>query len=217
MFPIRNHSDAPVPLPAGFSLVEMMAAMSISMVVIAALLSSYTFLGRNLVRDSNQQQLEVQSRKMLQVFGQDVRMAANIPSFSANEVTLRLPSGSGTSFFDVAYAFSASAGTYQVPLLRADGTTANYAYTAPTAGTLTRIDGTNGAVTLLTGASNFSFRYLDKLGLSVDPTPPTYPLRVKQIEVSGFTITAGTASIGTQSQYTGASARLVLRNKHLVN
>ena len=61
MYLTRNHSAAAALSAQGFSFVELMVAMSIAMVVIAALLSSYTFLGRNLVRYSNQQQLEAQS------------------------------------------------------------------------------------------------------------------------------------------------------------
>jgi type II secretory pathway component PulJ len=78
MHPTRNHRAVYSPCSQGFSFVEMMVAMSIVMVVIAALLSSYIFLGRNLVRCSNEQQLEAQSRRALQMLGQEVRMAQDV-------------------------------------------------------------------------------------------------------------------------------------------
>jgi hypothetical protein len=70
---------------------------------------------------------------------------------------------------------------------------------------------------LLTGiarlpSSQSFFNCLDKQGLSVT----TYPFGIKQIEIIGFTATCGNSRTGTQSSYTGASARLVLRSKHLV-
>lgn len=219
MSPTRNYNGTLARCFRGFSLAELMIAMSISMVVIAALLSSYTFLGRNLVRYSNQQQLETQSRRMLQMFSQDVHMATDVPSFSANQVILRLPNGtSGTSFFDVAYAYNTNAGTYSVTLLKTDDTTGTYSYTTTATGTLTRIDYTNGALTLLTGISTapvFSFTYLDQQGVTLTPSS-TYAFRIKQIEVANFIAISGTASAGTQSSFTGASARFVLRNKYLI-
>ena len=42
----------------GFTLVEMMVGMSCSLIVICAVLSTYTFLGRNLTRMTHAQQLQ---------------------------------------------------------------------------------------------------------------------------------------------------------------
>lgn len=172
-------------------MVELMVAMSIASFLIAGILGSYTFLGRNVVRYSNQQQLEAQSRKFLQMFSHDVHLAANLSSFSPNSVALLMP----------------------------DTTTVTYTYT-PSAtspfGTLTRTDST-GTLTLVTGITSFGFTYLDQQGvtLSLSPTLPP-PFRIKQIEVSNFTATNGTGSAGTLTQYNGASARYVLRNKYLI-
>lgn len=169
---------------------ELVVAASIAMVVIAAILSSYTFLGRNLIRYSNQQQLEAQSRRALQMFSKDVHWATDLPAFSNSQVMLQMP----------------------------DGTTVNYTYTYNSpAGTFTRTAG-GSTLTLLTGVTYPTtqdfFNFYDKQGWAVSPTG--YSFRVKQVEMNRFTITSGTAAVGTQSSYTGASARLVLRNKHLV-
>jgi type II secretory pathway component PulJ len=191
-----------------------MVAMSIAMVVIAALLSSYTFLGRNLVRYSNQQQLEAQSRRALQLLGQDVRMAQDVSCAgtlpynpndagwrtmpTANQVTLYLsvPNGTNPPYnYTVRYTYDANARTL----------TRTISGTPPP-------NITSNPLTLLTGVSNFSFNYSDRQHLLATNT-----LGIKQIEISNFTVSAGTAITGTQSSYTGASARLVLRSKHLVN
>jgi Tfp pilus assembly protein PilW len=203
-------------------MVELMVAMSIAMVLIAAILSSYTFLGRNLVRFSNQQQLEAQSRRMLQTFSQDVRMADTIANTynSTSNITLdsswqttptpgqvafriSVPNGGGGIFiYAVTYSYDGTSTlTRTVSSGPASGTPPPDFNTIP--------------MTLLTGASSFSFNYLDKQGTAL--TAPIYPSRIKQIEASGLMLSSGTANSGTQSRFTFASARVVLRNRHLVN
>jgi type II secretory pathway pseudopilin PulG len=221
MSPTRNNSSTGALDSPGFTMVELVIGLALAMILTAAMLVSYTFLVRSLIRSTNQLQLEAQSRRALQIFGQDVRLAIEpVPSFSASQVILRLPNGSSsTSFSDVAYTYNANAGNYQVTLLTTDGTTTvTLSYTTTAAGTLTRIyaDYSNGnpqlkTLMLLTGASNFSFNYFDQQNL-----PTTNSLGIKQIETSNFTVTAGSAITGTQAIYTCASARLILRNKHLV-
>jgi len=180
-------------------MVELLIGLFLAMLLTAAMLVSYAFIVRSLIRSSNQQQLEAQSRKALQMLSQDVHAATDVPSFSlsrdSSQIILRLPNGGGT--VDVTYSY-----TYDATAV---------------SGTLTRTV-SGSTLTLLTGiarlpsSQNF-FNCLDKQGLSVT----TYPLGIKQIEVSGLTTTCGAPSVGTQSSYTGASARLVLRSKHLVN
>ena len=199
MSPTRNNSSADALDPPGFTLVELLIGLFLATILTLAMLLSYTFLVRSLIRSSNQQQLEAQSRRALQMLGQDVRAATSVPSFSLSQdnsqIILRLPNGGST--VDVTYS---------------------YVYdTNASSGTLTRTVGSGSPLTLLTGiarlpSSQSFFNCLDKQGLSVT----TYPLGIKQIEVNGFTLTRGTATIGTQSSYTGASARLALRSKHLV-
>jgi hypothetical protein len=181
----------------------MMVALSIGAFIIAGVLSSYTFLGRNLVRYSNQQQLEVQSRRALQMLTLDVHAATGVGSSFSNTL---------------------------LPLSYSGGATVTYTYvpgnsSTGTLGTLTRTvtgtppTGINNVtpITLLSTistVSGFSFNCLDRQGNSV--TSSGYAFRIKQIEVGNFTLITGTSSSGTQTAYTCASARLVLRNNHLV-
>ncbi|HEX7631695.1 MAG TPA: prepilin-type N-terminal cleavage/methylation domain-containing protein, partial [Lacunisphaera sp.] len=58
-----------------FTLTELLIGMTLSLIVMTAVLTSYTFMGRNLFRLANQQTLQTQSRRTLQYFQQDVRMA----------------------------------------------------------------------------------------------------------------------------------------------
>src|ERR1035438_10585997 len=56
----------------GFSLLEVMMVTFISAFVFAGVLSAYIFLGRGLMRQGNEEQLESRSRQALYDFTQDI-------------------------------------------------------------------------------------------------------------------------------------------------
>jgi hypothetical protein len=178
----------------------MMVAMSIGAFVVAGIVASYTFLGRNLIRYSNQQQLAAQSQRTLQMFAQDVHTAVDVTSFSASQFTLSLP-----------YVHADSSVTYYAVIYTYD----------PTAATLVRtVSGTpppnltTSALILMSGivpSGTSFFKYLDRFDQTATNT-----LSIKKISISAFTLSWGTASAGTQTTYATATARSVLRNKHLV-
>ena len=216
----RDYSRALALGSQGFTLVELLVATSIATVLIAGMLSSYLFLGRNLVRDTNRQQLEAQSRNMLQAFARDVGVADRTAGAynSADDITSdsswqTMPTSSQAVFR--MSAPNSGGGTYRYAVI--------YTYD-PNADTVTRVvaSGLNSGtppsnfnannLILLTHASSFSFNYLDRAANTA-----SNQLGIKQIEVASFTLTNGTATTGTQMTFTGASGRLVLRNQHLVN
>jgi type II secretory pathway pseudopilin PulG len=191
-------------------MVEILVAMSIAATLTAGVLASYTYLARNLVRNSFQQRLEAQSRRMLQQFAQDVRAATAAAPDSCsttNQLTFTMPDGSTVQYIyepipdpDPDRDPNILPGTCRVRRVAA-GTT----------------------LILLPG------------GVSILPAPPT-PLyqgffgcfdksdalagsqqAIRKIEIGGFSVTYGRSASGTQSQFIGASARLVLRNKGLSN
>jgi len=176
-------------------MVELLIGLVLAMFLTAAMLVSYTFLVRSLIRSSNQQQLEAQSRRTLQILTQDVHLATDVQTANSSHLALSLP------------------------YVHADGSVTYYTITYDsTAGNLVRtVSGTpppnvnSNPLTLLTGVSNLSFNFFDQKNL-----PATNILGIKQIEVSNFTISSGSAITGTQANYIGASARLILRNNHLV-
>jgi prepilin-type N-terminal cleavage/methylation domain-containing protein len=69
---------------AGFTLVELMISMSLALMIIAAVLSSYLFLGRSLGRLVTQQTLDNEGRRALAYFAQDVRLASGISGTPAH-------------------------------------------------------------------------------------------------------------------------------------
>ncbi len=70
MSPTRNNSSAGAPDSPGFTMVELLIGLSLAMLLTAAMLVSYTFLVRSLIRSSNQQQLEAQSRRVFRLLDQ---------------------------------------------------------------------------------------------------------------------------------------------------
>lgn len=168
---------------AGFTLVEIMVSMSLAFIVIAAILSAYLFLGRNLTRMVNLQQQEVKSRRALQMFTTDVSSAIQFTTATDTQIVLSVQTASAPA-------------------------TVTYTYTAGAAntGTLTRTDAA-GTLTLLTGLATLDFNFYTESNVST-----TSLASVKSAEFS-FTSVLGTAASGTQASYATVSSRVLLRNK----
>lgn len=183
---------------AGFTLVELLIGLSLSLTIMAAVLSSYLFLGRSLSRLVNQQTLESEGRRTLAQFAQDVRAASFIsgtPSVSA--VTLTIPSGAST-------------------------TTVAWSYNSTT-GTLTRTPASGTARILVSNLTGLHFRYYNETGAAYDSgsTPYTtqtaYMSGLKQISLT-FTSQIGSANNGTLTAvHYFASPRHLVRNRALLN
>ena len=178
----------------------MLIGLSLSLIVMAAILSIYVFLARNFTRSlgvtyavrnqttlSQRPPLEAQLRTTLAYFAQDVRMATGISGTpSADGVTLTLPTATGTT--TVAYAYNAGART------------------------LTRTwAGLSGQV-IHHNLLGCTFSYFDASG-NPYTTYVNNLLGIKQLSVA-FTAQGGSATNRTLTQvYTGASPRLLLRNR----
>lgn len=93
----------------GFTLVELMIGTALATVVMAALLSSFVFIGGSLSRLASGQALENEARKALAYLRQDFALARSIKSGTtptASSVTLVLPIGTGT--YEVSYTYDAA-------------------------------------------------------------------------------------------------------------
>jgi Tfp pilus assembly protein PilW len=183
---------------AGFTLVELLIGLSLSLTIMAAVLSGYLFLGRSLSRLVNQQTLETEGRRTLGQFAQDVRAASSIsgtPSVSA--LTLTIPSGAST-------------------------TTVAWSYNSTT-GTLTRTPANGTAGTLASNLTSLYFRYYNESGTAYDSgsapytTQTAYMSGMKQISLN-FTAQTGSANNGTRTaEHSFASPRLLVRNRALLD
>ena len=188
----------------GFTLVELLVGMSLALMVMTAVLSTYTTLGRNFTRSlgvssANQPTLEGQARRTLAAFAQDVRMAKDISGTpSASTVILTLPTGTST-------------------------TTVTYTYNSGT-GTITRTPASGTALVLHSNLLSCYFRYYDTSGNPYDNGSAPYTTTFSTSSSSGikqlaltFTSRAGSATNGTLTQiYQTESPRLLLRNRSLL-
>jgi Tfp pilus assembly protein PilW len=106
---------------AAFSLVEIMIGASIGSFVLLGILTAFVTLGRNGARLYNYNTMETESRRALDEFSQDVRMASGIVWNSASSVTLTVPDNYAAYGNQVTYAYdSATTGAtrrtfYRVP------------------------------------------------------------------------------------------------------
>jgi Tfp pilus assembly protein PilW len=196
-----------------FTLVELLVGMTLSLMVMTAVLSSYVFLGKNFTRtlgisSANQPTLESQGRRAVAYFTRDVQMASGrTGTVSASEVTLVLPTSSGTK--NVTYYLNLTASPVSV-----------YSVTVP-ANALARIDrSTSTSLTLMTNllsttAAPSSFKYSDAAG-NPYTTYVNYLPGIKQIYFS-LSAQAGSSTNGTLTQvYQISSAPLLLRNTPLL-
>lgn len=99
----------------GFTLPELMMAATLSVVVVGGALSTSLMITRSGINISQYEDMESESRRTLEQFGQDVRMAKRIVWHNANSITLTIPtdnSGSPTAIANFTYTYDAAAKTF---------------------------------------------------------------------------------------------------------
>lgn len=179
---------------AGFTLVETLVGSTLASMVMAAVLSSFVFLGRNLTRLANYHSLEAKGREALTYFSRDLAVAQAVKNGTTptnNSLTLVLPAG------DVTYTYDGAR------LLRH----ATF--------------GANSDINLLqndsTSCRAFSFNYYTMTGGTPTSqiTGADMPYSIKQVQIQFTVETPGVSSSATHSSYDAVSARYLIRNKQL--
>ena len=202
---------------AGFTLVELLVGATLSAAVMAGVLSSYIYIGRNLARLANQQTLETEGRRTLANFSRDVRMASELTdtaNLSATRVSFTVPTANSTN--TITYYYNSTPITLS-PYDDSDDVTVNGTTVAMRREALTRCvyDGTT--VTSLTLLRNITtngvtLRYYDAADREYT-TYTNYLSGIKQVTLE-FSTQLGTSSNGTQTRvHSVASNRLILRNQ----
>jgi Tfp pilus assembly protein PilW len=106
----RSGADRPrrgIPI-GGFTLVEVMVALTLSMIVLAGVMSSFLMVGRTSMNVSNYSVAEAEIRRAVEEFSQDVRMARDVKWNSATSITLTVPYQYVADGNQVTYAFDAA-------------------------------------------------------------------------------------------------------------
>ncbi len=184
----------------GFTLAEVMVAATLSAFVLAGVMSAFLFIGRAGYAASNYSEMETQTRRALEVFGADVRKAADIRWHSPQRLTLTLATaGSAPAYATYGYdgdPRSAGYGTF-------------YRVAGDAASTLPR------AVLVRGVADDFAFRRYKLEQRGVADNTAASDLETKQLEVTLRAVRSGVTAV-TASQ-SAISARYVLRNKRVAN
>ena len=187
-----------------------MVGATLSAAIMAAVLSSYIYLGRGLGRLANQQTLDTETRRTLAYFAQDVQATNGLTdtaNLSATRVAMTVPVAAGTNIITYYYNNSSSTTTVSI-----NGTNVVMAANA-----LTRCvyDGTTvTSLTLLRNitAAGLTIKYYDGAG-NAYTSYANYLTGIKQLSLQ-FSTQAGVSGNGTQTRaYQNSSSRFVLRNR----
>lgn len=204
----------------GFTLVEVIVSMGLGMVIMAAVFSTYLYLGRSLTQLSYKSMLERQSRQVLRTIVTDIQNTRIVTSASDTSLDLSVynldPSVGPVPTMAVAYSFSPVGANANklvrngVPLVR-DIIEPNMSV----------------SVSMLLPASGKLFNYSTTSGntFATAGTGPTYqatttlvPMSIKQVAIN-FTLRAGDPATqgqqGTLTQYLVSSGRILLVNRQL--
>ena len=192
----------------GFTLVELLIGATLSAAVMAAVFSSYLYLGRSLARLANQQTLETEARRALGHFAQDVEQATEIDTsvtLNASRVSLKVPAATGTN--TVTYYHNSGSSDTAVTI---NGTSVTMVANA-----LTRCvyNGTTvSSQTLLRNITSLSLSFYDSSGNKYTNYTDYLP-GIKQLGLE-FSTQTGSAPNGTRTPvHQVASGRLILRNR----
>jgi Tfp pilus assembly protein PilW len=185
---------------AGFTLTEVLVSATLSVFVLAGVLSAFLMVGRSGYLASSYSELQDQTRRGLDIFGADVRKAANIRWNSAQSITLSVATATNAlSLVTYAYDNDAASSTYQC-FYRVIGDAAS---TAPRRALVRNV------------SSDFAFERF-KLEQSGNPdNTATSDLETKQIQVTFRAARTGSTTVA--SNQSALSARYILRNKRVSN
>ncbi|HKB90802.1 MAG TPA: hypothetical protein VKC60_09840 [Opitutaceae bacterium] len=183
---------------AGFTLVEVMVSATLSVFVLAAILSTFLMMGRSGANVANYVELETRARKGLEKFSEDARNASGIlwndavNSNGGNSVTLTIPNAADSTTSQVTYYWDTTSGsaTYQCFCSKVGDASS-----------------TNPPATLVKNVSSFGFdRY--KIGGSGAAANDT---ETKQLQITLTTVRTSTTAVAVSEMV--LSARYILRNK----
>jgi prepilin-type N-terminal cleavage/methylation domain-containing protein len=172
----------------GFTLVEVMIGASLGSMILAGVLSTFLMLGRNGANIANYSIMETQSRRALEEFSQDVRMADNVTWNSSSSITLSVPNNYTSTSNNVTYFYDSSTQAF---------------YRRP--GTTSTIDGTQ--TKFISNVVSFSYSRYDRIN-----NPATLDTTTKRIQLS-MTARTTTKTTATASNII-LSASYILRNKY---
>jgi type IV pilus assembly protein PilW len=174
-----------------FTLVEVMIGAALGSVVLAGVMSTFLMLARSGVSAVNYTTMDTQSRRALEEFAQDVRMASDVTAFTSSYITLVVPDNYTSTANKVTYAWDNTAGSasyrcfYRVPGDSATGTPKTI---------------------YIRNVTSFSFARFDRLNATTTSNTST-----KRVQISMTVTSTARTVVNTTDQLVSAS--FILRNK----
>ena len=188
---------------AGFSLTELIIGASLSVIVLAGVLSAFLLLGRSGMNAANYSLAEAEIRRGVEQFSEDVRMASAITWAGTDSITLTLAAPN-------AYSALAAPNTNQVTYAYDSARKSFYRLTRPQ-------PNTTEILTLVRDVSAFSFNCYRRDDTWIDPAAspaPNFNGETKRIQISLNVRRTGSTLVAANT--TMVMASFILRNK-LVN
>lgn len=188
------------PRTRGFTLTEVMVSATLSAFILAGVLSAFVMIGRSGFLASSYSELQDETRRGLEIFGDEARKAADIRWNSPQSITLFVATA-GSGHRTVTYAYDTTAGSpTHLCFYRVLGDAAS---TEPR------------RVLVRNVASDFAFqRFKLEQAPGTDNTAAT-DLETKQIQVTFRATRTGATTVATNQS--SISARYILRNKRVSN
>ncbi len=186
-------------LTAGFTLTELMVAATLSLLVLTGVLSAFLMIGRSGFLASSYSDLERETRRGLETFGNDARKAVDLHWNSSQSVTLTLATASNATTL-VTYAYDSDA-------------------RSATSGSFYRLvgnaDSTNPRLVLVHRVADFAFQRFKLEQTGVEDNTATTDLETKQIQIALRASRSGATTVAANQS--ALSARYILRNKRVSN
>lgn len=185
----------------GFTLTELMIAATLSSIVLAGVLSAFLLIGRTGYLASGYSELDAQTRRGLDTFGDEVRKSCDLKWNSAQSVTLTVTTSSNLTYL-VTYAYDDTAGSWTKGCFyRVNGDT-----TAPAE---------NRRILIRNVAADFAFQRFKLEQSGVTDNTATTDLETKQLQLTFRASRAGSTTVAANQS--AHSARYILRNKRVAN
>jgi len=194
------HIDRRLSALRGFTLTELMIAATLSTILLGGVLSAFLLIGRTGYLASGYSELDAQTRRGLDTFGDEVRKSCDLKWNSAQSVTLTVATSSSLTYL-VTYAYDTTAGS-------------------STNGCFYRVEGDANSTSLRRilihhVAADFAFQRFKLEQSGVADNTATSDLETKQLQLTFRATRAGSTSVAANQS--AHSARYILRNKRVSN
>ncbi len=184
----------------GFTLTELMIAATLSSFVLAGVLSAFLLIGRSGYLASSYSELEAQTRRGLDTFGDEVRKSCDIHWNDSQSVTLTVAT-SGNLTYDVTYAYDAAKGSATTDCFyRVEGNAKSTA---------------ERRILIRNVAPDFAFQRFKLEQAGVSDNTAASDLETKQLQLTFRASRTGSTTVAANQA--ALSARYILRNKRVSN